>query len=57
MHIILGLLDLFQLLMRGQKYRILLDLEMPESPTNQNLGEPYFTFYINVQNIVSDICT
>ena len=27
------------ILVRGQKYRVLLDLEMPESPANQNNGK------------------
>ena len=29
----------FQMLMRGQAYKVFLDLEMPPSPTNERLGK------------------
>lgn len=39
-----------QLLMMGQPYRIHLELEMPESPTNQGLGNDPFLQFSNIPN-------
>lgn len=31
--------SILQMLMRGQTYKVYLDLEMPPSPTNEKLGK------------------